>query len=447
MLSADSPSSMELHFRVYLLAAQSQRDRRQLSASALLSQPTPSSRRRNALPFVAMNEMQDASQLERRAGILALPTELIHNILLSLPPLCIEHFSQTCKLAREHVYGEARTGDIHLWKQLYLQRFDDFPAFGMRARTARYNKSCGTRNKRINETRAHPAPQHQRPLAPWHIPQRTVPLPPSCRSSSSGSVPRDSTGADPSNTGSHLSQLQRRAHRALICHRHRHANEQARRVSQHHLAWRLHPRFGSEHLGTMGVPRSMLHHLDEYKIESAAAAAAAANRPKSPQESKRRRLSSAARGTEQQDDEAGPSCSSPSKPGPSRRRSSSKYSSERPTRVAEDQRVYSSSCTPNLYTGSSIKASTLMPLPSLKCDSPHGSTVSTAFEPGRTRKSLVLPRALRRFRSAPAGRPRKRRRGAGIGAGGIRQHRDVARERAARYRRGCCFAISESGRG
>lgn len=61
-------------------------------------------------------------------GILALPTELIHTILLDLPPLCIEHFSQTCKLARRHVYGEQNTGDLHLWKRLYLERFDDFPS-------------------------------------------------------------------------------------------------------------------------------------------------------------------------------------------------------------------------------------------------------------------------------------------------------------------------------
>lgn len=61
-------------------------------------------------------------------GILALPTELIHTILLDLPPLCIEHFSQTCKLARRHVYGDRNTGDLHLWKRLYLERFDDFPS-------------------------------------------------------------------------------------------------------------------------------------------------------------------------------------------------------------------------------------------------------------------------------------------------------------------------------
>ncbi|SPO29369.1 uncharacterized protein UTRI_10207 [Ustilago trichophora] len=73
-------------------------------------------------------------------GLLALPTELIHTILLALPPLCIEHFSQTCKLARHHVYGNASEdskrsngkgnskgkGNTHLWKQLYLQRFDDY---------------------------------------------------------------------------------------------------------------------------------------------------------------------------------------------------------------------------------------------------------------------------------------------------------------------------------
>ena len=67
------------------------------------------------------------SERERRQGILTLPTELIHAILLALPPLCIEHFSQTCKLARQHVYGDSRAGDAHLWKQLYLQQYDDFP--------------------------------------------------------------------------------------------------------------------------------------------------------------------------------------------------------------------------------------------------------------------------------------------------------------------------------
>lgn len=67
------------------------------------------------------------SERERRQGILTLPTELIHAILLALPPLCIEHFSQTCKLARQHVYGDSRAGDAHLWKQLYLKQFDDFP--------------------------------------------------------------------------------------------------------------------------------------------------------------------------------------------------------------------------------------------------------------------------------------------------------------------------------
>lgn len=71
--------------------------------------------------------MSASTRCDASHGLLALPTELIHAILLALPPLCIEHFSQTCKLARQHVYGERRTGDDHLWKQLYLQRFDDYP--------------------------------------------------------------------------------------------------------------------------------------------------------------------------------------------------------------------------------------------------------------------------------------------------------------------------------
>ncbi len=80
-----------------------------------------------ALACTTMHTMPPLSEHFERPGILALPTELIHTILLELPPLCIEHFSQTCKLARHHVYGETRIGDLHLWKNLYLQRFDEFP--------------------------------------------------------------------------------------------------------------------------------------------------------------------------------------------------------------------------------------------------------------------------------------------------------------------------------
>ncbi|TKY89714.1 hypothetical protein EX895_001499 [Sporisorium graminicola] len=72
------------------------------------------------------NGQPSEPQQQRRGSLLALPTELIHAILLSLPPLCIEHYSQTCKLARQHVYGQDRAGDVHLWKNLYLQRFDNF---------------------------------------------------------------------------------------------------------------------------------------------------------------------------------------------------------------------------------------------------------------------------------------------------------------------------------
>ncbi|KAH9938773.1 uncharacterized protein BXZ73DRAFT_44464 [Epithele typhae] len=59
-------------------------------------------------------------------SILALPTELVEEILISTAeegfPLAISAFAQTCKATRSTVY---QTDDNHLWRSVFLTTFDD----------------------------------------------------------------------------------------------------------------------------------------------------------------------------------------------------------------------------------------------------------------------------------------------------------------------------------
>ncbi|SJX64324.1 uncharacterized protein SRS1_14972 [Sporisorium reilianum f. sp. reilianum] len=250
---------------------------------------------------------------QRRRGLLGLPTELIHAILLSLPPLCIEHFSQTCKLARQHVYGQDRTGDVHLWKQLYLQRFDDFPSLW-------------------------DAPSDDDSAS--HTPEQDAPS-----ASSSSSRTLLSTRAAVSSAMS-LVQLRDRAARLFAGDPTDHAplslNFNAVLTallsvidtavpSQHPNQCRNTTWLGDSILSSgqptwsqWVFPRSIMHTLDDFKNVSASRSA---TRSKSPQERKRRRLS--------EQDGAGPSTStSTAAPSSSRNRSPSKSaSSERPDSV------------------------------------------------------------------------------------------------------------------
>ncbi|EST04644.1 F-box domain protein [Kalmanozyma brasiliensis GHG001] len=274
-----------------------------------------------------MNEMQDGDTSELgRAGILSLPTELIHAILLSLPPLCIEHFSQTCKLAREHVYGESRIGDMHLWKQLYLQRFDDFPSLwdaGNDSSLQQLLEQHEEENEQKARSSSSSASQTSSSVA--HTPTK------SAASSVMSLVQlRDRAarlyGSDPTNSGP-ISLNFNAVITALLSVIDTSAPTDTPRECLNTI-W-LSDSILSSGQNTWAewvFPRSMLHNLDEYKIESAQAAA---NQPKSQQDSKRRRLSSASRSTEKQQDDGGPSSASASA-GPSRRKSSSRNNSERP---------------------------------------------------------------------------------------------------------------------
>lgn len=261
------------------------------------------------------------SEQEQRQGILALPTELIHNILLALPPLCIEHFSQTCKLARRHVYGDNSIGDMHLWKQLYLQRFDDFPDLWKAS-----NDSCF--RKQAQEI------QHEH--------EQNV-LASTSSSTSASSVASSSKHAASSVMS--LVQLRDRAARlyagdptnhgpialnfnavlsallSVIDTAVPHASDPFRNstwlddsvLSSGQPTW-------SEWV----FPRSVMHNLYEFKLE-AAAAARSNKRSQSPQERKRRRLTATERRTIAGKGKGDSPTQSP-KGSPSRRRSSSSKS-------------------------------------------------------------------------------------------------------------------------
>lgn len=270
------------------------------------------------------------SEQEKRQGILALPTELIHTILLALPPLCIEHFSQTCKLARRHVYGEHNIGDMHLWKQLYLQRFDDFPSLWEASNDSTFREEV-QENQHEHEQNA---------------------LAASSSSSSASSVASSSKHAassimalvqlrdraarlyagDPSNHGpitlnfnAVLSALLSVIDTAVP-----HASDPCRNsdwldesiLSSGQPTW-------SEWV----FPRSIMNSLEEFKLEDAAASRSK-KRSQSPQERKRRRLTANQGPSDSAEKKQGSPTQSP-KGSPSRRRSSSSKSTsnERPDSI------------------------------------------------------------------------------------------------------------------
>ena len=58
----------------------------------------------------------------RAAAVFQIPNEITEHALTYLHPLDVSRFSQTCRLARTFVYGDASQ---YLWRQLFLASFDD----------------------------------------------------------------------------------------------------------------------------------------------------------------------------------------------------------------------------------------------------------------------------------------------------------------------------------
>lgn len=294
------PTSFHLLFDISVL---------QLVSCSLLSVRTHARATAVMAQVQAHDHVQEHEQ-RRTGGLLGLPTELIHNILLSLPPLCIEHFSQTCKLARNRVYGELKTGDLHLWKQLYLQRFDNLPSLWDAPQpSSKHNDSHDEQN-------ADSSPEKHavsNVMALVQLRDRAARL----------------YGGDPSNH-TPISLNFNAVLTALLSVIDTAVPPQSPDQSLN-TVW-LSDSILSSGQATWAqwvFPRSIMHSLDEFKSE--AAAQTSSKRSTSPQDRKRRRISTANHSSEQNDD-SGPSTSAAAAAS-SRRRSSSKSNRDRPDSV------------------------------------------------------------------------------------------------------------------